>query len=184
MEQILIGLNWSLQRSTGWARERNEEAIRTWAPRGETPALGKTLSAVAGITFLSFYFRLYAGPVKAPHLIDFPASAPAFDSTTVNRGLGRTAGTPQPSGSRLSPNLERADSHRIPAKRRARVEKGTPNANLFTKNVPYDIATDGPAVQLDQSRGELARHFFAQCIACGDKLRLIAARRARKWRYD
>jgi hypothetical protein len=30
----------------------------------------KRLSAVAGITFLSFYFRLYAGSVKAPQVID------------------------------------------------------------------------------------------------------------------
>ena len=31
----------------------------------------KSLSAVAGITFLSFYFRLYAGSVKGPQVIDF-----------------------------------------------------------------------------------------------------------------
>src|SRR5438874_5548261 len=30
----------------------------------------KSLSAVAGLTFLSFYFRLYAGAVKSP-VIDF-----------------------------------------------------------------------------------------------------------------
>jgi len=49
---------------------------RTWAPRGQTPILEfnfnwKSLSAVAGLTFLSFYFRLYAGAVKSPQVIDF-----------------------------------------------------------------------------------------------------------------
>ena len=31
----------------------------------------KSLSAVAGLTFLSFYFRLYAGAVRSPQIIDF-----------------------------------------------------------------------------------------------------------------
>jgi len=29
------------------------------------------LSAVAGITFYNFYFRLYPGTVKSPQVIDF-----------------------------------------------------------------------------------------------------------------
>jgi hypothetical protein len=49
---------------------------RTWAPRGQTPVLEynfnwKTLSVVAGLTRLNFYFRLYAGSVKAPQAVDF-----------------------------------------------------------------------------------------------------------------
>jgi transposase len=49
---------------------------RTWAPRGQTPILlhnfnWKSLSAVAGLTLLNFYFRLYAGSVKAPQVVDF-----------------------------------------------------------------------------------------------------------------
>jgi transposase len=49
---------------------------RTWAPRGETPVLEynfnwKSLSAVAGLTLLNFYFRLYAGSVKGPQVVDF-----------------------------------------------------------------------------------------------------------------
>jgi transposase len=31
----------------------------------------KTLSAVAGLTVLNFYFRLYAGSVKGPQVVDF-----------------------------------------------------------------------------------------------------------------
>lgn len=34
----------------------------------------KTLSAVAGLTALSFYFRLYAGAVKSPQVVDFLAA--------------------------------------------------------------------------------------------------------------
>ena len=50
--------------------------VRTWSPRGETPVLEynfnwDTLSAVAGITFYSFYFRLYQGTVKSAEVVDF-----------------------------------------------------------------------------------------------------------------
>jgi len=50
--------------------------VRTWSPRGETPVLQynfnwDTLSAVAGITFYSFYFRLYQGTVKSAEVVDF-----------------------------------------------------------------------------------------------------------------
>lgn len=49
---------------------------RTWAPRGQTPVLEysfnwKSLSVVAGLTLLSFYFRLYAGAVKSAQVVDF-----------------------------------------------------------------------------------------------------------------
>jgi len=47
-----------------------------WAPRGQTPVLQhnfnwKSLSAAAGLTALSFYFRLYEGAVKSPQVVDF-----------------------------------------------------------------------------------------------------------------
>src|SRR5207237_6865045 len=50
--------------------------VRTWSPRGETPVLQynfnwDTLSAVAGITFFNFYFRLYKGTVKSAEVVDF-----------------------------------------------------------------------------------------------------------------
>lgn len=50
--------------------------VRTWAPRGQTPVLRhpggwKRLSAAAGVTRRGFYFRLYAGSIKAPQLIHF-----------------------------------------------------------------------------------------------------------------
>lgn len=49
---------------------------RTWAPRGCSPILQfhfnwNTLSAIAGITWWNFYFRLYPGSIKAPQAIDF-----------------------------------------------------------------------------------------------------------------
>jgi len=49
---------------------------RTWAPRGQTPVLQyhfrwNTLSAAAGITWRSFYFRLYRGTIRSPQVIDF-----------------------------------------------------------------------------------------------------------------
>jgi transposase len=49
---------------------------RTWAPRGQTPILQyhfrwNQLSAIAGVTWLSFYFRLYPGTIRTPQLIDF-----------------------------------------------------------------------------------------------------------------
>ena len=46
---------------------------RTWAPRGETPVLQyhfnwKWLSAMAGITWGNFYFRLFPGTIRSPQV--------------------------------------------------------------------------------------------------------------------
>ncbi|HKN02314.1 MAG TPA: transposase [Candidatus Binataceae bacterium] len=50
--------------------------MRTWAPRGQTPVLQyhfnwKVLSAVAGITWWNFYFRLYRRTIRAPEVVNF-----------------------------------------------------------------------------------------------------------------
>jgi transposase len=50
--------------------------IRTWSPIGQTPHLEfnfnwKTLSAMAGVSFYQFYFKLIVGSVKTPHVIEF-----------------------------------------------------------------------------------------------------------------
>jgi transposase len=50
--------------------------VRTWSPRGETPILQYNfnwdkISAVAGITFSNFYFRLYKGSIKSAEVVDF-----------------------------------------------------------------------------------------------------------------
>jgi transposase len=50
--------------------------VRTWAPRGQTPVLQhhfnwNQLSAIAGITLWTFYFRLYRGTIRTPQVIDF-----------------------------------------------------------------------------------------------------------------
>ena len=50
--------------------------VRTWAPRGETPVLQYSftwnqLSAVAGVTFWKFYFKLVNGAVRAADLVAF-----------------------------------------------------------------------------------------------------------------
>jgi len=49
---------------------------RTWAPRGQTPVLQyhfnwKTLSAMAGVTWWNFYFRLFPGAIRSPQVILF-----------------------------------------------------------------------------------------------------------------
>ena len=49
---------------------------RTWAPRGQTPVLQyhfnwKTLSAMAGVTWWNFYFRLFPGAIRSPQIIVF-----------------------------------------------------------------------------------------------------------------
>ncbi len=49
---------------------------RTWSPRGQTPVLQyhfnwKSLSAIAGVTWWRFYFRLYPGAIKSPQVIEF-----------------------------------------------------------------------------------------------------------------
>jgi len=50
--------------------------VRTWSPRGQTPVLQyhfdwKTPSAIAGITWWNFYFRLYPGALRGPQVVDF-----------------------------------------------------------------------------------------------------------------
>jgi transposase len=45
--------------------------VRTWAPKGQTPVLQdgftwQQLSAIAGMTFWNFYFRLFPGSIKSP----------------------------------------------------------------------------------------------------------------------
>src|ERR1700724_1704652 len=49
---------------------------RTWAPRGQTPVLQyhfnwKTLSAMAGVTWWNFCFRLFPGAIKSPQVVEF-----------------------------------------------------------------------------------------------------------------
>jgi len=49
---------------------------RTWAPRGQTPVLQyhfnwKILSAMAGVTWWNFYFRLFPGTIRIPQIIEF-----------------------------------------------------------------------------------------------------------------
>ncbi|MEJ1973298.1 MAG: transposase [Lacunisphaera sp.] len=49
---------------------------RTWAPRGQTPVLTfnfnwKSLSAIAGLPLRNFYFRLHAGSIRSPQVIEF-----------------------------------------------------------------------------------------------------------------
>src|SRR5207249_2265237 len=51
---------------------------RTWSPRGQTPVLQyhfnwNLLSAIAGITWWSFYFRLFPGAIKGPQVVEFLA---------------------------------------------------------------------------------------------------------------
>lgn len=50
--------------------------VRTWAPKGQTPILQHhfnwdNLAAIAGITLLNFYFRMYHGSIKAEQVVDF-----------------------------------------------------------------------------------------------------------------
>ncbi len=51
---------------------------RTWAPRGQTPVLqyhcnGQTLSAMAGVSWWNFYFRLFPGSIRSPPVVEFLA---------------------------------------------------------------------------------------------------------------
>jgi len=48
----------------------------TWAPRGPPPVLQyhfnwKSLSAMAGVTWWNFYFRLFPGSIRSPQVVQF-----------------------------------------------------------------------------------------------------------------
>jgi len=50
--------------------------LRTWAPRGETPVIRETfgrniLSVIGAISLGRFLFRIHAGAIKAPQVVDF-----------------------------------------------------------------------------------------------------------------
>jgi transposase len=50
--------------------------VKTWAPKGHTPVLQysfnwKQLSAIAGISFWQFYFRLFPGTIRGPQIVEF-----------------------------------------------------------------------------------------------------------------
>jgi hypothetical protein len=52
--------------------------VRTWAPRGQAPVLHdhfnrKMLSAMAGLTWRNFYFRLYPDTIHMVQVVDFLA---------------------------------------------------------------------------------------------------------------
>jgi transposase len=49
---------------------------RTWSSRGQTPVLQyhftwKTISAIAGITWWTFCFRLFPGTIRSPQVVEF-----------------------------------------------------------------------------------------------------------------
>jgi transposase len=49
---------------------------RTWAPRGQTPVLQysfswQQLSVIGGVSLWRFYFRLFAGSIRTPQVIEF-----------------------------------------------------------------------------------------------------------------
>lgn len=49
---------------------------RTWSPRGQTPVVQysfnwKMLSAITGVTWWNFYFRLYPGSIRSRQVIHF-----------------------------------------------------------------------------------------------------------------
>lgn len=50
--------------------------MRTWAPRGQTPLLHesfgwKSLSIIGGMTLKRFFFRIHAGSIKGPQVVEF-----------------------------------------------------------------------------------------------------------------
>jgi len=52
--------------------------VRTWARRGHTPVRQfhfnwQTLSVIAGMTYVEFYFRPFAGTIKGPQVVEFLA---------------------------------------------------------------------------------------------------------------
>lgn len=50
--------------------------VKTWAPKGQTPVLQmsfnwKQLSAIAGMSMLKFYFKLYPGTIRSKQIVEF-----------------------------------------------------------------------------------------------------------------
>ena len=58
----------------------------------------KTLSAMAGVTWWNFYFRLFPGAIRSPQIILFLSHLLRPYPRQVADRLGRTARPSQPSG--------------------------------------------------------------------------------------
>jgi len=79
---ILKGMGWSPQKPERRARERDDEAIAAWAPRGERPILYSWdrhdwLSAITGITVspvqhrLGLHFQIHNQNINFERVIEF-----------------------------------------------------------------------------------------------------------------
>lgn len=85
----------------------------------------KTLSAMAGLTFWGFYFRLYPGTVKSPEVIDFlEALVHRINGPLLIVWDRLAAGTSQPTGPRSPRRPPGAHPSGIPTAVRSRTESG------------------------------------------------------------
>ena len=102
---------------------------RTWAPRGQTPVLQyhfnwKTLSAMAGVTWWNFYFRLFPGAIRSPQIIEFLSHLSAPHSRQAADRLGRAARASQPRGVGVRTAAARASVAGVSSRLRAGTEPG------------------------------------------------------------
>jgi hypothetical protein len=101
---------------------------RTWAPRGQTPVLQyhfnwKTLSAMAGVTWWNFYFRLFPGSIRSPQVVQFLKS-PGSSRLQAVGSLGRIPHASKPFGLGLCPGTERTTLARISSRLRPGIKSG------------------------------------------------------------
>src|SRR5262249_21268850 len=150
--------------------------VRTWSPRGETLVLPynfnwDTLSAVAGITFYSFYFRLYQGTVKSAEVVDFLQALLRHLPGSMFDRLGSIVRPPESDHPRLhgwaGPNV----MGRIPARlctgtQPSRVHLGLVEAARATQCLPERLlgpgADSAPDPQKDTSPSRLITAFWHQ----------------------
>jgi len=85
---------------------------RTWAPRGQTPVLQyhfnwKMLSAIAGVTWWNFYFRLFPGAIRSRQIMEFLSHLLRHIPGKLLIVLGWTPRSSQPRGVGLCAAAER-----------------------------------------------------------------------------
>ena len=84
----------------------------------------KTLSAMAGVTWWNFYFRLFPGSIRSPPVVRVPPASPASSRWQAVGDLGRVANSSQPFNLGLCTPTERTPLARIPSRLRSGVKPG------------------------------------------------------------
>jgi len=84
----------------------------------------KTLSAMAGVTWWNFYFRLFPGTIRSPQVVEFLGQPAAPHRRQVAGGVGWTTESSQQAGVGIRTPAKRAAMAGVSSRLRSRTQPG------------------------------------------------------------